>query len=446
MSEAGPAGPAAASPSAPVPASPAPGSADPIGFLQALGGLVEARKADGRNMAVLLIECGVIGRIDGAWGYGVGDAVRARIAASLRTEVLRPDDLVGELGRDELACVLATVAGADVALLAAEKSLRALSAAFWVGDEEIFADPAIGIAMFPAHGDQAQALLQRARGACDVARGVATRVAWYAEDREDPVAARFRYENRLRTAVSEDALEMVFQPQYDLRLGQIMGAESLLRWRDGAPGMIAAKDAFAAAESAGKVSELVSSIMNRALRNCSEFRYSAGLDLRIGVNIPGRALLHAELPEIIERALRTWSLRPGRLIIEVEDLSVLGTQALARETLARLKSLGVKLSIDDPALALSWLFWLADLPFQEMKIDVSSARDPAGAPKSARILQSIIELAHHLKLEVVALGVADEEAAIRFKGLGCDTLQGDYKGPALAAPEFVARFGIGEEQ
>jgi len=419
-------------------------SAD-ILFLEALRGRIAERRADGRNLAVLLMKCGVMGQINALWGYQVGDAVRARIAASLRADVLRPDDLVGDMGPDDIACVLSTVEGPAVALLAAEKILRVVAAPLWMGEEEIYTRPAIGIAMYPDHGDEAESLVQRAKSACVAARDIAGRIAVYAGDRENPGQARFMYENRLRTAVAEDALELLFQPQYDLRLGQIMGADSLLRGRDAKLGVVPAEDAFAAAESAGVVTELVSSILNRALRNVSEFRYSAGLDLRIGVNIPGRVLLHTELPEVVERALRTWSLRPGRLVIEIGETSVLRADAAARETLVRLKALGVKLSIDDAGQALSSLFWLATLPFQEIKIDVAAASDLADVQKSERILQSLIELAHHLRLDVVAVGVADDAAAGRLKELGCDYMQADYRGPALDPKGFVERYGLNED-
>jgi len=278
-----------------------------------------------------------------------------------------------------------------------------------------------------------------------IGRGLTSRISVYAEGEENPEASRLLYENQLRAAVAEDALDLVFQPQYDLRLGQIMGVEGLLRWRDAARGMIPAEDAYAAAESAGVVAELVSSVLNRALRNCSEFRYSAGLDLRVGIKLPGRALLHTELFEVIERALRTWNLRPGRLVLEIGETSVLGADAVARETLGRLNNLGVKLSIDDTGLVLSSLFWLATLPFQEIKIKVAVAPDLADVPKSERILQSLIELAHHLRLDVVAVGVADEATAARLKELGCDYMQADYKGPALDPAGFVTRFGFGED-
>ena len=426
----------------PVTTSPGPAAARAIPFMEALRGKVEERRADRVSLAVLLLDCGVIGRIDAVWGYHVGDAVRDRVCALLRADVLRPGDLVGELGRDDFACILSTVEGSGVPRLAAQKLLRAFDTPFWIGEDEILASPAIGIATYPVHGDQAELLLQRAKSACILARDLTSRIAEYTDDRDDPTASRFLYENRLRTAVSEDALEMVFQPQYDLRLGQIMGAEGLLCWRDPALGIIDAADAFAAAESAGMVTDLVSSLLNRALRNVSEFRYSAGLDLRIGVKLPARALRHPELIDVVQRALGTWSRRPGTLILEIGETSLLVTEAVTRDTLGQLRGLGVKLSIDDPAMALSSLLQLAAMPFQEIKIDVSATRNPANVPKAERILQSIVELAHHLKLDVVATGVADEAAAARLKELGCDYMQADFRGPALNPKMFVERFGF----
>jgi diguanylate cyclase (GGDEF)-like protein len=422
-----------------------PSNTSALPFVAALRQKLAERQADGGTLAVLLIECGVIDQIDAVWGYHVGDAVRERVIASLQAGLLRPGDLVGGMGRSDFACVLSPIEGPAVALLAAQKSLRALAAPFWIDEEEIHANPSVGIAMYPANGDQAEILLQRAKSACALAPNLTEHVADYTEGQEIPAAAKLVYENRLRTAVAEDALELAFQPQYDLRRGQVMGAEGLLCWRDFDLGIVNAEQAFAAAEAANKVPDLLSSILNRALRNVSEFRYSAGLDLRIGVKLPARALRYPELVDVVQRALGTWSRRPGTLILEIGETSVLGTDAVARDTLGRIKELGVKLSIDDPDMALSSLFWLAAMPFQEIKINVADMLDLDGAPKSVHILKSIIDLGHHLKLDVVAVGVADDATAARLKELGCDYMQADYKGPALGPKEFVERFGFNED-
>ena len=410
-------------------------------FLEVLRRRMDERRADGRGLAVLLVDCGLIARIDAVWGYHVGDAMRDRVADTLRSDVLRPGDVVGQLGRDDIACILATVDDPSVPLLAGDKLLRALKTPLWMGEDEIFTDATVGIALFPSQGDEAEVLLQRARAACIRARESTTRMAQYSDDSTRSIGAVLLTENRLRTAVAEDTLELSFQPQYDLSLGQIMGAQTRLQWRDPSAGAIAANQAFDAAEAAGVVNGLVSSILNRALRNVSEFRYSAGLDLRVGVQLPAFTLLHTDLPEVVQRALGTWSLRPGRLVLQIGGSTILGREPVARETLLQLKKVGVRLAIDDRKLALSSLFFLAELPFQEIMIDAAAAGDLAAAPKSEKILGALIELSHQLGLDVVASGVADEAMEARLKALGCDYMQADFKGPALDSKGFVARYG-----
>ncbi|MBE0626210.1 MAG: EAL domain-containing protein [Burkholderiales bacterium] len=426
-----PAGPDAGS-AAPLPAAQMP-------FIDRLRRCVGERQADGRSLALLLVDCGVIGRIDPLWGYQVGDAVRTRIVASLRTEALRPGDFIGELGRDDLACVLSEVEGAQLALLAAEKTLRIMNAPLWLGEDEIYASPSIGIAIFPASADGAESLLWQARSACATASGLSGRIAFYEEERKHGTSLLVG-ESRLRSAIAEDALELVFQPQFDLRFGQIMGVEAMLCWRDGTRGQVPMRDAIKAAEAGGLVPRMISSLLNRALHNCSEFRQRAGLDLRVAVKLPARALLHPELAEIVERALRTWSLRPGRLMLEIGDLATLEAHARAQAEIRRLQEIGVKLSMDDAHAPLSSLFRLASMPFQEMKIDLSVVPDWTTQARSEGVLRSLIELAHQLKLDVVSTAVADEAAAARLLELGCDFMQADFRGAAVTAEEFIARY------
>jgi EAL domain-containing protein (putative c-di-GMP-specific phosphodiesterase class I) len=269
-------------------------------------------------------------------------------------------------------------------------------------------------------------------------------------------------ESRLRAAVQEDAFELSYQPQYDLRLGPIMAVQVHLTWRDPAGGLVDASQAFTAAESAGTSVTLLSSILNRSLRNVSEFRYSAGLDLLLGVPLPAFVLRHPDLPEVVERALGTWRLRAGRIVFQVSDTDILATNAGCRDNLLRLKRLGVRLCLNDPAVSLSSLGFLATLPFQEIRLELSSMvamaeaaeaaslaaavatakpNAPPPPPKSGRIPAAFIGLARQLSLEVVACDVPNEAAANSLKELGCEYIQADFMGPALDADAFVSRFG-----
>ena len=419
--------------------SPGPSPAAEIPFIDQLRSCVDERKSDGQGLALLLVDCGLIERVDALWGYQVGDAVRARIVATLRDEVLRPGDFIGELGRDDLAYVLSAIEGPQMALLAAEKLLRTLNAPLWLGEEEVYASPSIGIAACQGQGGNAESLMRQAKSACVAASGLAGHIAFY-DPAQDSGASRLVQESRMRSAIAEDALELVFQPQIDLRFGQIMGMESMLRWSDGTRGLVSMREAIAAAEAGGMVTKLISSVLNRALRNCSEFRQSAGLDLRVAVNLPARSLLLPELPDLIERALRTWALRAGRLVLEIQDVGVLEAFPEARAAVQRLHEMGIKLSIDDARAPLSSLFWLATMPFKELKINLSLTPDWMAHPRSDGVLRSLIELAHRLELEVVAFGARDAAAAARLAELGCDFMQADFRGPPVDPQEFVAKF------
>lgn len=393
-----------------------------------------------RPLALLYVDCGIVGRIDDAWGYAAGDGVRERLAARLRAEVLRPQDLLGEPGRDQFACVLQGVQGAGVATLAAEKILRSLDQPLWMDVEELYPRPVVGIALCPDHGASAAELLQRARAAARAARERPERYALYGAGLEAPDAALLVYESRLRAAVAQDALDIVFQPQRDLRTGLLVGAESRLRWRDPSLGAVPVERAFAVAESAGLANEVTLWLVNGALRNCREFRDAAGLDLRVGVTLSAQSLCQTDLPDFVASALKTWNLRPSRLALQVTGTAVLARSLESVETLKRLRDAGVRLVLDDAAAGYASLAWLATLPFHELRVDLGIVGDIVESPQHLALVRALTDLAHRLKMEILVAGVEDEASAEKLKVLGCDTLQGSWVSPPREAHDLIRTF------
>jgi predicted signal transduction protein with EAL and GGDEF domain len=409
-------------------------------LMGALAELIEARKKDGRGLAVLVIECGLVGRLDGLWGYAIGDSARARLAQRLSTGLLRPLDHLGELGRDEFACVLSTLAGPGVALLAAQKALRVLASALTVGDTDVYARPAIGIAIFPDHGDSATALLLRAKIACQAARERSERVSVYSDREESPRIQTFEYESKLRAAIDQSRLELVYQPQFDPRTRRIMGCEALLRWEDSELGVVPPHRAIAVAESAGLVNEVTWWVLNNAIRQGAEFR-ARGLDIGVSVNLSPNNLREPDLPDFVDRGLRTWGLPAERLVIEITETAVLGAPELVVESLERLKALGVRLSIDDFGTGYSSMSYLAMMPLDEMKIDLSFVRRMLDVPQHERIVRSMIDLGHSLGITVIAEGVESEPVAQRLAELGCDRIQGYLMSRPISAGDLVRDYG-----
>ncbi len=409
-------------------------------FMEQLREQIEARRRDGHGMAVLLVDCGIITRLDGLWGYHVGDTARSRIVQRLRMGVLRARDILGELGRDEFACVLSTVSGTGVAQLAAQKVLRMLGTPVSIGETEIYARPAVGVAVYPEHGDNAPSLLLHAKIACQAARETVERIAVYTEQQEGPNVQLMLYESKLRAAIDGGTLELVYQPQFDPQDQRVVGAEGLLRWQDSEFGAVPPHRAIAIAESAGLINEVTWWVLNNALRQCAQFR-EQGLDLTISVNLSPNNLREPDLPDFIDRGLRTWGVPPDRLVIEITETAVVGAPELVSETLRRLKAIGVRLSIDDFGTGYSSMYYLATMPLDEMKIDLSFVRDMLEVPQHERIVHSMIELAHNLGLTVVAEGVEDAAVWARLAELGCDRIQGFFASPPLLPSDLVQRYG-----
>jgi diguanylate cyclase (GGDEF)-like protein len=409
-------------------------------FVERLRERIESCAAEGRRLAVMYVDCGVIARIDGAWGFHAGDAVRARIFGRMKSDVLRPQDLLGEIGRDEFACVLDPVDGGGLASLAAQKTLRTLTAPLRSTDADVYAKPSIGIALYPEHGHSPAPLLQRAKIACVAARESVERIALYSEQQEDPHAGLLLHEGRLRAAIESSTLALAFQPQVRLADRRIVGVESLLRWNDSVLGMVPPGKAIAVADSAGLANEITWWVLNNALRHCAEFR-ARGLDLRVGVNLTAHNLRERDLPDFVDRALRTWGLPGERLVIEVAETAVIGAGEAIAGNFARLKALGVRLAIDDFGTGYSSMNYLATLPFDEMKIDLSFVSDMGRVPQHERIVRSLIHLAHELGLVVVAEGVEDAAVAQRLAELGCDLMQGYFTSAPLDPEGLVAAYG-----
>ena len=192
-----------------------------------------------------------------------------------------------------------------------------------------------------------------------------------------------------------------------------------------------------AAETSGLVREVTWWIFNSALRLCAEFA-RAGLELPIGLKVTASGLAQPDFPEFVERALRTWKVPPGRLVIEIHETALVGGIEQAKETLTRLKAFGLRLGIDGFGTGSSSLSNLAQLPLDEVKLSATFVGNMRQATLHAKIVRSLAHLAQDLGLRVTAEGVEDAETAAALSTLGCERIQGAYVGRSLTAQEVLA--------
>jgi predicted signal transduction protein with EAL and GGDEF domain len=409
-------------------------------FMDIFRTTIESHRQEGRQLGLLLLQVARVEQVDRLLGLQRGEAFMLRVTRRMREGVLRKQDQLGRVSRDQFACLLPRIAGEGVAILAANKILEALEAPIPIGDRAFAPDAVVGIALFPDHGADPQTLVRNGKLAAAIARTTVERVATYDPSHGETEERNMQYQTRLRHAIEQDALRVAFVPQLDLATGRILGLECALCWTDDVLGEVPEARIVEAAESAGLVREVTWWLFNNALRLCGEFAL-AGFEPSVGLKITGTALAQPDFAEFVGRAVSTWKIEPGRLIVEIHETALAGDIAAVKETLDRLKVLGLRLGIDGLGTGASSLSNLAQLPLDEVRIGAGFVADMRQVPFHAKVVRSLAHLAQDLGLRVTADGVADADAALALSTLGCDRVQGDYVGRPLAAHE-VLRSGI----
>ena len=399
--------------------------------------LTEAQGA-GEAVALLLVHAAAVDRVDALRGFAAGDEVAARILDTVQSH-LRKRDVIECVSRGQFACVLRPVPSEGVAMLGASRILDALAAPIHLDGDSVGIDAAVGIAMFPQQAADAGQLMQRAKIALQAARNHRDRFFLYSHTEEAATTAHpLQYEDRLRAAIMYNRLSLHFQPQVDTRSRRIIGAESLLRWNDETLGFVPPNVTVQAAESAGLMDELTMWVITNAIQHTAQFR-EIDPHFHVSVNISPSNLREADLPYHVDRALRTWDVPGQNIVIEITETAVMVEQAVAQEALQRLKSHGTKLSIDDFGTGYSSMYYLSQLPLDELKIDLMFVRNMLESRQHHRIVRSLIDLAHNLELKVVAEGVETAQILDALQTLDCDVAQGYHIDKALPAEDLMTR-------
>ena len=405
-------------------------------FMEIFRTAIETHKQDGKHLALLLLQVGKTEQIDRQLGLQKGEAFMLRVTRRMREGVLRKQDQLGRVSRDQFACLLPRIAGEGVAILAANKVLGALEAPIPLGDRSFDTDAVIGIAVFPEHGSDPQTLVRNAKLAVREARNAPGRTVVYdpahgaSEDRE------MRYESRLRMALEQGTLGLVFEPQVDAQSGRIGGLDCILRWTDTELGEVSEAQALQTAETSGVIHELTWWIFNNALRQSAEFA-RAGLECKLGLKVSASGLLQPDFPEFVDRALRTWGVPPGRVVIGIHETAIAGELGPVKDALSRLKRLGVRLGIDGFATGASSLSNLAQLPFDELKLSASFVTDMQRSEIHNKLVRALVRLAHDLGFRLTAEGVNDGQTVVALIGIGCERVQGAHVSEPLTAQDIL---------
>jgi diguanylate cyclase (GGDEF)-like protein len=400
-------------------------------------GLLEAKR-EMRPLALLVLDLDGFKDINDSLGHHAGDQVLQVVAARLRT-TLRQSDTVARLGGDEFA-VLLPKTDTEGAELTGSKILQEIEMPMVVADRTVFVRGSIGVAAFPEHGASEQELMQKADIAMYVAKNDRCGVAVYSSDRDGRAGQRIALVAAMWQGIDEDQFALDYQPIVDLRSGEVAALEALLRWDHPQHGRLPPQQFIQLAEQSGLITRLTILAISKALAEWP----LASARMTVAVNVSPRSLQDSSFPGRVREVLDARRMHPSSLALEITENVVISDAERSVLSLNELHAMGVKLVIDDFGTGYSSLSRLRKLPVSQLKIDRSFITGLAQGEDEA-LVKSIIDLAHNLKLEIIAEGVDSAALRDQLRALGCDAAQGHFIGKP-GPVETIARLVTPRDQ
>jgi len=402
-------------------------------------GLARAQRSNSK-LALMLLDIDRFKNINDSLGHDSGDLLLKAIAMRLN-EGVRDMDTVARLGGDEFVVVLEGVHDMEDVVFIANKLLVTLARPLEIAGHEITTTVSIGVSVFPDDGTDTDELLKNADIAMYKAKEAGkNNCQFYTKGMSATAVNYLLLENDLRRAVEQEQLTLHYQPQIDLKTGELMGVEALVRWQHPERGLVSPAHFIPLAEETGLISPIGEWVLRKACEQQKLWLDSGKRVGRIAVNLSPRQFRQRNFPEKVENILRETGLPPEYLELEITESCAMEHAGETINQLKQLNQMGLFLAIDDFGTGYSSLAYLKRFPIQKLKIDSSFINDIQSDPNDAAIAKSIIGLAHNMQLSVVAEGVEKTAQADWLCEEGCDQGQGFLFSKPLTARQFEARF------
>ncbi len=379
----------------------------------------------GNMLAVAFLDLDAFKSINDTHGHEVGDALLIALSGRMRN-ALREADTLARIGGDEFVVVLSDLTDAAASLPMLNRLLSAAAQPVQIGDVELQLSASLGVTFYPQPEDvEADQLLRQADQAMYQAK-IAGKNRYHIFDADLDRSVRGQHESieRIRLALANREFVLYYQPKVNMRSGQLIGAEALIRWQHPEKGLLSPAVFLPVIENHPLAIEVGEWVIEAGLAQMRQWRVD-GLKLPVSVNIGARQLQHANFTERLVALLAAYpDINSGELELEVLETSALEDIAGVSRVIQACREIGVKFALDDFGTGYSSLTYLKRLPVTMLKIDQSFVRDMLDDPDDLAILQGVIGLASAFRRDVIAEGVETVAHGSLLLQLGCELAQG----------------------
>jgi diguanylate cyclase (GGDEF)-like protein/PAS domain S-box-containing protein len=392
-----------------------------------------------KELSVLLLDVDYFKNVNDTLGHTVGDALLKEFAARL-VKCVRPGDVVGRLGGDEFVILLRTPAAPCGAIEVAARTRAALQAPLVLEGQTVQVTASIGIASYPADATDLKTLMHHADTAMYEAKA-AGRNTYRCYNAEMVARAREKsdIEGAMRLALGRGEFVLHYQPRVQIDSGRWTSVEALIRWNRPGHGLVYPGHFISSLEETGMIVPVGEWVIGDACRQIREWERAGLGGVRVAVNVSSRQIGEERFVCDVANMMQEYHVDPALLEFEITEGTLMAQGDAPDIALRKLKDLGISISIDDFGTGYSNLAYLKRFLVDALKIDIAFIRDVTTNADDATITVAIINMAHSLRLKVVAEGVETPEQFEFLRMHGCDEVQGYFLSRPLAPEEFAGR-------
>lgn len=389
----------------------------------------------GGCFALMFIDLDGFKPVNDAFGHHAGDLLLKAVATRLRGH-LHSQDTLARIGGDEFVLLVELQDPSD-AMNVAIKQVNLVSRPFRVAEHDLQLSASLGIVLYPGNGQDQHELLRNADAAMYHAKRVGKNgYSFFDASMNSNARQQLQLLQDLRLAVAADQFRLHYQPKFDAKRCQPVGAEALLRWEHPQHGLLAPDRFIGLAEKTGLIIPIGDWVLDEACRQMRLWLDEGIEGWRIAVNLSAIQFCHAGLLDSVARALERHALPANCLTLEITETTAMSDVEVSLTVLQQLSDMGVDLSIDDFGTGYSSLMYLKRLPANELKIDRGFVRELEDEGEDAAIVSAIVALGRALGLRIVAEGVETSSQQAFLTRLGCDSLQGYLLGRPVPAEQL----------